>query len=137
MWSRGSWFSRLAFTSFPVADAWSRPVRLSGWGRDSYGRARIATPRSSEEVAVLLDDDSVGTVAARGLGRSYGDAAGNESGRLIDLTALDAVLDFEHSTGRVRVGAGIVLRKLLKVALLEGCFCRVLPGPASVAPRGA
>ena len=137
MWSRGSWFSRLAFTSFPVADAWSRPVRLSGWGRDSYGRARIATPRSSEEVAVLLDDDSVGTVAARGLGRSYGDAAGNEGGGLIDLTALDAVLDFDHSTGRVRVGAGIVLRKLLKVALLEGWFCPVVPGTASVTLGGA
>ena len=120
-----------------MADTWSRPVRLSGWGRDSYGRARSATPRSSEEVADLLGDDSVGTIAARGLGRSYGDAAGNDGGGVIDLTALDAVFDFDCSTGRMRVGAGIALRALLNAALSEGWFCPVVPGTASVTLGGA
>lgn len=120
-----------------MADAWSRPVRLSGWGRDSYGRARRAIPRSSEEVAELLRDDSVGTVAARGLGRSYGDAAGNEGGGVIDLTALDTVFDFDCSTGRIRVGAGIELRALLATVLSDDWFCPVVPGTASVTVGGA
>ena len=121
----------------PVGDAWSRPIRLSGWGRDSYGRARSATPRSSEEVADLLAGGVVSSVAARGLGRSYGDAAGNEGGGVIDLTALDEVIDFNHSTGRIRAGAGIPMRTLLNAALREGWFCPVVPGTAFVTLGGA
>ncbi len=88
-------------------------------------------------MADLLGDDSVSTVAARGLGRSYGDAAGNEGGGVIDLTALDAVFDFDFSTGRIRVGAGIDLRTLLATVLGDDWFCPVVPGTASVTVGGA
>lgn len=120
-----------------MADAWSRPVRLSGWGRDSFGRARRATPQSCAEASALLGDDVVDSVAARGLGRSYGDAAGNNGGGIIDLTGLDDIIDFDRFTGRIRVGAGIELRTLLKATLREGWFCPVVPGTASVTLGGA
>jgi decaprenylphospho-beta-D-ribofuranose 2-oxidase len=74
---------------------------------------------------------------ARGLGRSYGDAAQNGGGLVMRLasTAGDIVLD--SSTGVVTVGAGVSIDELLRVIVPRGFFMPVTPGTRFVTIGGA
>jgi decaprenylphospho-beta-D-ribofuranose 2-oxidase len=53
-------------------------------------------------------------VLARGLGRSYGDAAQCAGGVVVDTTGLDAVVASDLDAGWVRVGAGVSLDALMR-----------------------
>ncbi|MFZ1994200.1 MAG: FAD-binding oxidoreductase [Solirubrobacteraceae bacterium] len=73
---------------------------------------------------------------ARGMGRSYGDAAQRHGGVVIDTTALTAFeLDAEH--GCVRAQAGVTLGRLLAVLEPAGWVLPVVPGTQHVSIGGA
>jgi decaprenylphospho-beta-D-ribofuranose 2-oxidase len=72
---------------------------------------------------------------ARGLGRSYGDAAQASGGDLIRL--VDGGIDLDVSTGVVTVDAGTSLDELLRVSVPAGWFVPVTPGPRFVTVGGA
>ena len=61
--------------------------RRSGWGMSTEGVSRVLYPRSPEEVVQAFEHASAKgwTVAFWGGGRSYGDAALNESHLLLDF----------------------------------------------------
>ena len=59
----------------------SRTVRLTGWGRISPTRAELAEPASVTAAARLLENAAAARgLIARGLGRSYNNAAQCEGG---------------------------------------------------------
>jgi len=76
-------------------------------------------------------------MVARGLGRSYGDAAQNAGGVVVDATWLDAVhrVDLDH--GLITVGAGISLETLMERFVPLGWFVPVTPGTRQVTVGGA
>jgi decaprenylphospho-beta-D-ribofuranose 2-oxidase len=97
------------------------------------------------EVVEVLKSDIAATVKeagprgalARGLGRSYGDAAQNGGGLVLRLagSASDAYLDAE--AGTVTVSGGASLDELLRVIVRRGYFVPVTPGTRSVTIGGA
>jgi decaprenylphospho-beta-D-ribofuranose 2-oxidase len=79
--------------------------------------------------------DRTGAIA-RGLGRSYGDAAQRRDGLAIDTTALRWV-SLDPATGLATAGAGVSLRDLLSVSMSRGWIVPVVPGTQHVTIGGA
>jgi decaprenylphospho-beta-D-ribofuranose 2-oxidase len=110
--------------------------RLTGWGRTAPVVADVAGIRSPDDVVALLSSGA----PARGLlalGRSYGDAAQNSGGLVLDMTACDRVLSVDAEAGVVRVEAGVDLDRLTRVLLPLGLWLPVVPGTRQVTVGGA
>jgi len=112
-------------------------VPLSGWGRTAPTRAVLSPVRSDDEARAVLAGRSGRGVLARGLARSYGDAAQNAGGDVLDMTAADRVLDADLATGLVDVEAGISLDELMNRFVPQGFFVPVTAGTRYVTVGGA
>ena len=110
---------------------------LAGWGRTAATSARVVAPDDANAVDALLEHAEGRGLVARGLGRSYGDAAQNAGGTVLDATALAAVHDIDLETGIIRVDGGISLDALMRMVMPFGWFVPVTPGTRFVTVGGA
>lgn len=76
-----------------------------------------------------------GSLVARGLGRSYGDAA--LASVVVDTTALNRLLDFNANNGILKVEAGASIDQILRWSVPRGWFLPVVPGTKYVTLGGA
>src|SRR5579875_2461147 len=74
-------------------------MRLTGWGRYRQGVSLVVRPEKLSELKEVLDAGHR-PILARGLGRSYGDAALNDGGIVVDLTRLNRILSFDRQSGK-------------------------------------
>lgn len=109
---------------------------VHGWGRTAPTGATVAHPAFTFELDSALATVGPRGVVGRGLGRSYGDAAQNAGGTVIDLSAL-ARIDLDPTTGRVTAEAGASIDDLLRVLVPRGFFVPVTPGTRLVTVGGA
>ena len=109
---------------------------LSGWGRTAPARAVVVRPSGPDAVSAVLRD-ATSPVIARGLGRSYGDAAQCSGGLVIETECLSAIGSVDDVGGTVEVGAGVSLHQLMRHILPRGWFVAVTPGTRFVSVGGA
>jgi decaprenylphospho-beta-D-ribofuranose 2-oxidase len=109
---------------------------ISGWGRTNPSVADVVDVLRNEVPSAIKEAGARGALA-RGLGRSYGDAAQNGGGLVLRLqgSAADAVID--RSAGTVTVSAGASLDDLLRLLVPRGWFVPVTPGTRFVTIGGA
>jgi len=99
--------------------------------------AEVAQPRSADEVAALMKGVSAAGVIARGLGRSYNNAAQNDGGLVLSMAGMTDVLSFDQASGVVTCEAGVSLEQLMVRLLPAGWFVPVSPGTRQVTVGGA
>lgn len=107
---------------------------VTGWGRTAPARTTVVAPTTIDEVADVVRRAPARGVLARGLGRSYGDAAQTSGGVAVDLGAFDTV---SFTDGRAAVGAGVSLDRLMRETIPGGWFVPVTPGTRKVTIGGA
>jgi decaprenylphospho-beta-D-ribofuranose 2-oxidase len=109
---------------------------LSGWGRTNPVTAQVVQPSSVDQLQELVRGAPPRSLIARGLGRSYGDAAQLKDGTVIELPALDRI-ELDPASGTVTAGAGVSLDQILRVIVPAGFFLPVTPGTRNVTVGGA
>lgn len=104
---------------------------ISGWGLYPKARCDVVRPERISQMTPFREP-----YLPRGLGKSYGDAALNSSGKVVLMERLNRMLDFDDKTGVLRVEAGVTLADILSTFVPRGWFLPVTPGTKHVTVGG-
>ncbi|HMR94432.1 MAG TPA: FAD-binding oxidoreductase [Microthrixaceae bacterium] len=110
---------------------------LNGWARTNPSVATVVSPVDDDQVRAVVRDAGTNGVVARGLGRSYGDAAQNSGGTVLDGPTRSGLVDLDLRTGVARILAGTSLDDLMRWLVPLGWFVPVTPGTRMVTVGGA
>ncbi len=109
---------------------------LMGWGRNRPACSMVHRPRTTEQLQRLIQEASRGGLIARGLGRSYGDAAQRDGAGVIDVGAFNH-LALDRPAGTLTAGGGASLAQILQTLVPQGLFLPVAPGTRNITVGGA
>lgn len=110
---------------------------LTGWGRTAPTSARVRRVCTAADVVRALAEAPSRGIVPRGLARSYGDAAQNAGGLVLDMEGLDRSLSLDSVAGTVTVDAGMSIGRLLRSLVPRGWTVGVTPGTRHVTVGGA
>ena len=109
----------------------------SSWGRTLSVPHDVALPQFVDEIDLLMQQEDGHSILPVGLRRSYGDTNLNPNQRLIDMTGLDRLLEFDRDTGVLRCEAGVSFDQLNRILVPAGWFLPTTPGTRFVTMGGA
>jgi decaprenylphospho-beta-D-ribofuranose 2-oxidase len=103
---------------------------LDGFGRAVRAANRYVAPETTEDLAAVLARARAEglTVAFRGAGRSYGDAALNTRGLVVDTSQLNRLLRWEPESGICEAEPGLTIEGLWRRTIADGYWPPVVPG---------
>ena len=104
--------------------------RLENFGHSIHSPGYLYRPTQVEEVEALFDTSRKQglTIALRGSGRSYGDAALNSGGIVLNFQRMNRILEWDPETGVIKVEPGVTIEQLWKYTLEDGWWSPVVPG---------
>lgn len=108
-------------------------VELAGWGANVRSPCTFVEPEVPAELHRLVRSRRL---VARGLGRSYGDAALNAGGLVVGMRKLDRYLEFDPGGGMLRCEAGVSLSQIIRDFGPRGFFPMISPGTQYVTVGG-
>ncbi len=112
---------------------------LTGWGLAQSARCKVTRPETVAEIAdVFVGAAGAGqTVALRGAGCSYGDAALNAHALVLDCSRLNRILAWDAESGEITVEPGATIAQVWRRTLPDGWWPSVVPGTSAVTVGGA
>ncbi len=111
-------------------------TQLSGWGRTMSTVAQVVEANSPSQIADLVQRANSRGVLARGLGRSYGDAAQSGGATVIDMTTMTN-FTLNPDTMTVTADAGVSIDDILREIVPRGFFVPVSAGTRIITVGGA
>jgi decaprenylphospho-beta-D-ribofuranose 2-oxidase len=104
--------------------------RRQGWGMSTEGVSQVLYPTSAEDIseAFRIAKSRGWTVGFWGNGRSYGDAAINESQLILDFGRMNTVLSWDPSTGIIVCEPGVTIDKLWRHVIGDSYWPPVVSG---------
>ena len=111
--------------------------KLSGWGRYPAATCHVYRPERRSTLSALLTSGAEPSYIARGMGRSYGDAAVNAGGGVIAQERLNRFLSFDPESGILECEAGATFAEIIEHLLPRGFFPPVTPGTKFITIGGA
>jgi decaprenylphospho-beta-D-ribofuranose 2-oxidase len=109
---------------------------LSGWGRVAPSRSVVTGPLETRQLADLIVAGPSGGLLARGAGRSYGDAAQNAGGVVLQPVT-GSRIELDVADGTLRASAAVTFTELLARTVPLGLLPPVLPGTSHLTVGGA
>ncbi|MCO5192975.1 MAG: FAD-binding oxidoreductase [Anaerolineae bacterium] len=111
---------------------------VPAWGGASSGMGWVFRPINTDQLAEVFaiahkTDLSIGL---RGGGNSYGDAAYNSNGIVLDLCRFNRVLDWNPETGVIRAEPGLTIHQLWEYTVEDGWWPPVATGTAKTTLGG-
>ncbi|MBL8101112.1 MAG: FAD-binding oxidoreductase [Anaerolineales bacterium] len=105
-------------------------TQLENFGHSLSAPAYLIQPRSAEEIySAFQQAKKMGvTVTARGAGRSYNDAALSGGGIVLDMSAMNQILEWDPVTGQIRCESGVTLEQVWQHVEPSGWWPAVVSG---------
>jgi len=105
-------------------------TQLENFGHSLRAPSYLFRPARAEEIyeVFCLAEKTGLTVTARGAGRSYNDAALNGGGIVLDLSAMNQILEWDPASGLVRCEPGATLEQLWQRVEPDGWWPPVVSG---------
>jgi len=105
-------------------------TQLENFGHSLRASSYCFRPTRTEEIYKVfrLAKETGLTVTARGAGRSYNDASLNGGGIVLDMSAMDQIIEWDPASGRVRCEPGVTLRQLWHCVEPDGWWPPVVSG---------
>lgn len=112
---------------------------LTGWGLAQAARCKVARPEAVAGIADAFAEAARAgqTVALRGAGCSYGDAALNANALVLDCSRLNRILAWDVESGQITVEPGVTIAQVWRRTLPDGWWPTVVPGTSAVTAGGA
>jgi FAD/FMN-containing dehydrogenase len=119
-------------TATETAAPWpaDRLTRLDNFGHSLAGPAYLYRPSQPDQILELFEQARISgfKIGLRGASRSYGDAALNSGGVMLDCTRMNRILDWDPATGIIEVEPGVTIQQLWQYILEDGWWPPVVPG---------
>jgi FAD/FMN-containing dehydrogenase len=115
----------------------SATKNLAGWGNFPIQECSAVRPERARDLKAAVTEQDVPDTLARGLGRSYGDAALNEDSGVILTERLNRFSAFDEESGTLSCEGGASFADILETFLPHGWFLPVTPGTKYVTVGGA
>ena len=112
---------------------------VTGWGGNPRARTHLVTAETIEDLTAAIAGQKGNTrgLIARGLGRSYGDAAQRSGGTTVEICLTGEPEWVDHAGGLLRAPSGLSIGDLIRFADSAGLFVPVTPGTRHVTVGGA
>jgi FAD/FMN-containing dehydrogenase len=103
---------------------------LDGFGRSVLASCRHVAPETQEDLSRIIATSAREglTVGFRGSGKSYGDAALNSRGVIVDTTRMNKMISWDPVAGILEGEPGLTIEGVWRRTLEDGYWPAVVPG---------
>ncbi|EPG75975.1 FAD binding domain protein [Leptospira fainei serovar Hurstbridge str. BUT 6] len=106
------------------------PRKVEAWGMNHFSFSPVFYPSSDKDFYDAFEyARKTGTkITFRGGGCSYGDAATNQKGLVVDIKDYNRILSFDEKTGILKAESGVTIKQLWEFGVERGFWPPVVSG---------